>query len=155
MPRRLSQKTQNKLAEIDSIEIITTPKKGRRTAKREVTPTLSKSPAKSTKKVKPELDDEDDALSGPSKTPTKVKINTVKAKAVLEKEQSSKNGSSKRKLKTEDDNEETNKKVTKKRKTKEEKEAENMPLAPRTLVGSLKKAMFIGAHVSGAGGMFY
>lgn len=42
----------------------------------------------------------------------------------------------------------------KKRKTKEEKEAEAMPLAARTAVSSLKKAMYIGAHVSGAGGAF-
>lgn len=44
------------------------------------------------------------------------------------------------------------KKDKKKRKTKEEKESEAMPLAARTAVGSLKKAMYIGAHVSGAGG---
>ncbi|KAI7781157.1 dna-(apurinic or apyrimidinic site) lyase 1 [Diaporthe eres] len=40
----------------------------------------------------------------------------------------------------------------KKRKTKKEKEAEAMPLAARTAVSSLKRAMYIGAHVSGAGG---
>ncbi|KAL1870476.1 DNA-(apurinic or apyrimidinic site) lyase [Diaporthe australafricana] len=40
----------------------------------------------------------------------------------------------------------------KKRKTKKDKEAEAMPLAERTTVGSLKRAMYIGAHVSGAGG---
>ncbi|ROV91282.1 hypothetical protein VSDG_07779 [Cytospora chrysosperma] len=41
----------------------------------------------------------------------------------------------------------------KKRKTKKEQEDEAMPLAERTVVSSLKKAMYIGAHVSGAGGV--
>jgi AP endonuclease-1 len=43
-------------------------------------------------------------------------------------------------------------KIKKRRKTKEEKEAEAMPLATRTSVQTLKRAMYIGAHVSGAGG---
>jgi AP endonuclease 1 len=47
------------------------------------------------------------------------------------------------------------KKVKKKRKTKEEKEAEAMPLAARTSIQTLKKAMYIGAHVSGAGGKHF
>ncbi|TGO64797.1 hypothetical protein BOTNAR_0084g00290 [Botryotinia narcissicola] len=62
----------------------------------------------------------------------------------------------KRKLKEEEDEDEEDKeekKVTKKRKTKEEKEAETMPLVARTLVSTLKKAVHIGAHVSGAGGV--
>ncbi|KAM0133879.1 hypothetical protein ACHAO1_006001 [Botrytis cinerea] len=62
----------------------------------------------------------------------------------------------KRKLKEEEDEGEEDreeKKTTKKRKTKEEKEAESMPLAERTLVSTLKKAVHIGAHVSGAGGV--
>lgn len=41
----------------------------------------------------------------------------------------------------------------KKRKTtKKDKEDDMAPLAARTAVSSLKKAMYIGAHVSGAGG---
>ncbi|CAM1507349.1 Fc.00g069900.m01.CDS01 [Cosmosporella sp. VM-42] len=43
-------------------------------------------------------------------------------------------------------------KVAKKRKTKA-KEEDSMPLAERTAVTSLKNAMYIGAHVSGAGGV--
>lgn len=43
----------------------------------------------------------------------------------------------------------------KKRKTKEDKEAEMAPLAVRTAISSLPKAMYIGAHVSGAGGKQY
>ncbi|CAN8098933.1 unnamed protein product [Discula destructiva] len=41
----------------------------------------------------------------------------------------------------------------KKRKTKEDKQAEMVPLAARTAISSLPKAMYIGAHVSGAGGV--
>ncbi|PSR80807.1 xylose isomerase-like protein [Coniella lustricola] len=41
----------------------------------------------------------------------------------------------------------------KKRKTQKEKEDDAVPLAERTAVGSLKKAMYIGAHVSAAGGV--
>jgi AP endonuclease-1 len=40
----------------------------------------------------------------------------------------------------------------KKRKTKAKDEDNAMPLAERTAVSSLKKAMYIGAHVSAAGG---
>ncbi|KAK3329625.1 xylose isomerase-like protein [Apodospora peruviana] len=48
---------------------------------------------------------------------------------------------------------ETKKPTPKKRRTKAEKEEDNMPLAPRTAISSLKRAMYIGAHVSGAGGV--
>ena len=50
--------------------------------------------------------------------------------------------------------EEADTKKIKKRKTKEEKEAEAMPLAARTSIQTLKRAMYIGAHVSGAGGKY-
>ena len=44
--------------------------------------------------------------------------------------------------------------AAKKRKTtKGAKAGENMKLAERTVVSSLKKAMYIGAHVSAAGGL--
>lgn len=51
--------------------------------------------------------------------------------------------------------EEAKKPVPKKRKTakKENKDEDMAPLAERTAVSSLKKAMYIGAHVSAAGGM--
>lgn len=42
--------------------------------------------------------------------------------------------------------------AAKKRKTKAEKAEDNMPLAARTAIASMKRAMYIGAHVSGAGG---
>lgn len=51
-----------------------------------------------------------------------------------------------------EEEDEEDKPKPKKRKTKKEKEDEAMPLAERTVVSSLKKAMYIGAHVSGAGG---
>lgn len=67
----------------------------------------------------------------------------------------------KRKLKDEDEDEDKQdgetideKKPIKKRKTKEDKNAETMPLAGRTLVSTLKKAVHIGAHVSAAGGRY-
>lgn len=56
----------------------------------------------------------------------------------------------------EDEDEDKDKDVKptpKKRKTKEDKDREMLPLAARTAVDSLPKAMYIGAHVSGAGGM--
>lgn len=49
--------------------------------------------------------------------------------------------------------EEVKKPAPKKRKTKKDKEDDMAPLAERTAVSSLKKAMYIGAHVSAAGGM--
>lgn len=52
----------------------------------------------------------------------------------------------------EEEQDEKEKPGPKKRKTKKDKEADAMPLAARTAVSSLKRAMFIGAHVSGAGG---
>lgn len=42
--------------------------------------------------------------------------------------------------------------ASKKRKTTKSNEKDAMPLTERTAVGSLKKAMYIGAHVSAAGG---
>ncbi|OBT61689.1 hypothetical protein VE03_09401 [Pseudogymnoascus sp. 23342-1-I1] len=65
----------------------------------------------------------------------------------------------KRKIKDEDseDDEKTvekpAKKPVKKRKTKEEAENDGMPLAARTAVATLKRKMYIGAHISAAGGV--
>lgn len=65
----------------------------------------------------------------------------------------------KRKIKDEDEDveeekivEKPAKKVVKKRKTKEEAENDAMPVAARTAVATLKKKMYIGAHISAAGG---
>ncbi|KAL2136025.1 hypothetical protein VTI74DRAFT_5761 [Chaetomium olivicolor] len=48
---------------------------------------------------------------------------------------------------------ETKKPPAKKRRTAKKDEEETMPLAARTAISSLKRAMYIGAHVSSAGGV--
>lgn len=117
-----------------------------------------KSPAPRTsraaKKVaKEESEEEEEFVGSPKASVTKIKINRVKSTVVVQEKPKPK--SAKRKSAEDDDDEDADdKKVKKKRKTKEEKEAEAMPLAARTAIGTLKRAMFIGAHVSGAGGMF-
>ncbi|KAK4459190.1 xylose isomerase-like protein [Cladorrhinum samala] len=47
----------------------------------------------------------------------------------------------------------TAKPAPKKRKVASKEEENSMPLAPRTAITALKRAMYIGAHVSGAGGV--
>jgi AP endonuclease-1 len=157
MSRRTSRKSDTKVLEIDLATPTSTPKKGRKAVKIETTEaatTIQKtSPAKSKKKVKAELESDEEIIEAPKR-----KINSVKAKVTVEKEAPKpKKAPAKRKAKTEDDEDEgadvDENKSKKKRKTKEEKEAEAMPIAARTAIGALKKAMHIGAHVSGAGGM--
>ena len=99
--------------------------------------TSKKTPKKRKAKVEsPDQDDrEDDVVEAPEKKAAK-----RKAKAESEDDEQTVDGDVK--------------KPKKKRKTKEEKEAEDMPLAARTAVQSLKRALYIGAHVSGAGGMY-
>jgi AP endonuclease-1 len=159
MSRRWSRNIDDQ-TEADSIDIVATPKKGRKAVKLEEIEAISQSPAKATKKrVKAEIVYEEEKIED-IKDPATIKINRVKTQAVLEEEKApkSKKASAKRKSKAvdeEEDGDETNgNKATKKRKTKEEKEAEAMPLAARTTIASLKKAMHIGAHVSAAGGTF-
>lgn len=165
MPRRGSRKTEDTVLDVRTTEIevivASTPKKGRKVVKVEATETITevaKSPANSSKKrVKKEEHSDEDNTETPKK-PAGPKINKVKSKAVLEEEANSKlkKTPAKRKVKAEDDeDEEADKgKAKKKRKTKEEKEAEAMPLAARTVISTLKKSMHIGAHVSGAGGIY-
>lgn len=69
-----------------------------------------------------------------------------------EKKPSPKKRKTKKVKEEEEEEEEKGKPSPKKRKTKKEKEDEMAPLAARTAVTSLKKAMYIGAHVSAAGG---
>ncbi len=160
MSRRSSRNTEAK--DIDTEEKLTvvtptaTPKKVRKAVKTEaveVVVSAEKPSAKSRKKVKAESESDED-IEEPA---PKSKASGVKAKAkigVEEPDPKPKKVSAKRKAKTEeDDNEETDdKKIKKKRKTKEVKGSEEMPLAARTAVGTLKKTMHIGAHVSAAGG---
>jgi AP endonuclease-1 len=155
MSRRASRKSDTKSLEIDLATPTSTPKKGRKTVKietTEVATTIQKlSPAKSKKKVKAELRSDEEIIKAPKR-----KISSVKAKVTVEKHAPKpKKSPAKRKARAEDDEDVDSDegKIKKKRKTKEEKEAEAMPIAARTAIGTLKKAMHIGAHVSGAGGM--
>jgi AP endonuclease-1 len=150
MSRRQSRKTE---AGPPESELLEAPKKRRKVLKVEETEVVTKSPAKATKrKIKAGVEFEEENTLDTKESP-KIKINRVKAK-VVQKDEKPKKAPAKRKSKAEDDDAEddSDKKVTKKRKTKEEKEAETMPLAARTAIGALKKAIYIGAHVSGAGG---
>ncbi|TAQ89296.1 hypothetical protein B7494_g2383 [Chlorociboria aeruginascens] len=155
MPRKSGRQTVNTNVESDRTvpiaDALPTPKRGRKPK------IVDGTPVRSNKKVEDDEEDdgeeEDISLAG-KVTLDNRRIKSVKAKAagVVEKV---KKATVKRKAKTEDsdDEEARDKKVTKKRKTKEEKEAESMPLAARTAIGTLNKAMHIGAHVSAAGGV--
>jgi AP endonuclease-1 len=166
MGRKSIPKADNKVAGIGTIDntatSVATPKKGRKAVKAEASGVTEKaekgSPAKTTRKGKVEIESDEESIEVPKKSPAKIKINRVKSKIVLDEDKApkQKKAPAKRKTKTEDDEEDADDtKAKKKRKTKEEKEAEAMPLAVRTVIGTLKKAMHIGAHVSGAGGMFH
>jgi AP endonuclease-1 len=170
MGRKSIPKVDNKVAGIGTIDntatSVVTPKKGRKAVKVEASGVTEKaekgSPAKTTRKGKVEIESDEESIEAPKESPAKIKINRVKSKIVLDEDKApkQKKAPAKRKTKTEDDEEDDEEdaddtKAKKKRKTKEEKEAEAMPLAVRTVIGTLKKAMHIGAHVSGAGGIFH
>lgn len=156
MSRRSSRKAENISLETEpSVPPSVTPKKGRKFVKVETTEVVAQNAKSSTKvakrTVKAEVQSDEE---GPS--PAKVNKTKVKSETVVEEQTARPKKAVKRKVKDEDEDEDgdqdTNK-TKKKRKTKEEKEAEAMPIAARTAVASLKSAMHIGAHVSGAGGM--
>ncbi len=121
-------------------------------------------------KKKTEVDDEaeikDELAAEETKTTTtRVKVRVGKKSAVEIEPQEvevveKSHAAAKRKAKTDDGEEETaeglevkEKKVVKRRKTKEEKEAELLPLRERTDMSTLERKMYIGAHVSSAGGV--
>lgn len=85
--------------------------------------------------------------SGKKAAPVEVKVEVEKRTVTKRK---SAGGAE---VKVEEFPEEAKKPAAKRRKTKAEKEEENMPLAARTVITSMKRAMYIGAHVSGAGGL--
>jgi AP endonuclease-1 len=86
------------------------------------------------------------------KTEVKVEEEVVKTKAKTKRKAIKNEEADDEELAEDEDGDK--KPAPKKRKTKAEKEAEeNMIFAPRTAVSSLKRSMFIGAHVSGAGGI--
>ncbi|KAH7364697.1 xylose isomerase-like protein [Rhexocercosporidium sp. MPI-PUGE-AT-0058] len=159
MSRRSSRKT-DKLP-VDTEPAVTpsaTPKKDRKAVKVEATevvaPVAKASTKASRKAAKTEIESDDEA-DGEAILQVKFKSTKVKTETVVEEKALKPKKVVKRKVKDEhEENEEPDEnKSKKKRKTKEEKEAETMPLAARTAVASLKSAMHIGAHVSGAGGV--
>jgi AP endonuclease-1 len=170
MPRRSSKRTEIEISEIESSEAVITPKKGRGavevetqtvenwTGKVEITTKTEKSSKpRILPELKLEIDSDEELLATPKKSLAKSKVNGITPDQLsnLEADSKPKKALAKRKVKIEDNDDDTEeKKAPKKRKTKEEKEAEAMPLAARALIGSLKQAMYIGAHVSGAGGKF-
>jgi len=165
MSRRTSRKIDYNESDGETSEAaispVRTPKKAHKAVKvetAEVVTKIEKSiPVKSLKKVKAEVEVGGENTTEIVKSPAKVKANKAKATVQGEVTPKPKKTPVKRKAKAEDDEDgegADDPKAKKKRKTKEEKEAEAMPLAERTAIGALKKAMYIGAHVSGAGGMY-
>lgn len=174
MSRRSSRKTEQIDLDIEAIETVVTPKKGRKVKIEAVEVTAKSTPSKSTKKVKGEEGEESiktpDRASANAKSKTsEAKVETKETSKTVKKERKTtiedieeeepapqvKKGTAKRKAATDvGDVEAANQsKSKKKRKTKEDKEAEAMPVAARTAVGTLKRALYIGAHVSAAGGV--
>ncbi|KAH8603025.1 xylose isomerase-like protein [Bisporella sp. PMI_857] len=153
MSRRSSKKIIAQEIATDKIETIVTPKGHKARADiTEATVRQASSRSNGSRNFKEESDSDDEPLVTPKKSSTKLKTKNVKAEVPTEGK-NQKKAPVKRKAKTEDGEAEGDVKAPKKRKSKEEKEAEAMPLAGRTVVGTLKKAMHIGAHVSGAGGV--
>ncbi|PBP17622.1 apurinic endonuclease [Diplocarpon rosae] len=161
MSRRSNRKTENVALEADHTETPSArPKKGYKAVKVEaeevVAQVRKKVLAKSTKKkaVKAKIESEEESGDAQDKSAAKGTVDRVEAAVVAEGKAPGGKKAAKRKVDKDDGNEdqvEGNSK--KKRKTKEEKEAEEMPLAARTVVGTLKSAMHIGAHVSASGGV--
>lgn len=157
-PRRSGRNVNAAISDVPTTEVSpVATKKGGKHIKNEDTEVLKLAANSTRTKAKEDSGNLEDADEGEEEKkaidiPKTVKIvNMQKEAAVVTKNKAP----VKRKLKEEEDEGEEDKeekKTTKKRKTKEEKEAETMPLAERTLVSTLKKAVHIGAHVSGAGG---
>lgn len=147
-------KTNGDSAEVDAEVKVT--KKGGAAAKKVVEDEVNGEEAEAEEEMKQEVQETTTAK-------VKVKVGRGKKAETVEVEPQElevvKKGkaSAKRKVKIEDgeaeEEEKVEKKVVKKRKTKQEKEAELVPLAPRTDVSTLKRKMYIGAHISGAGGV--
>jgi AP endonuclease-1 len=161
MPRRSSRKIDTDAVGTGFTKTTTTRKTQQTSVKvetDEVDAKIEPSPAKSLKKrAKSEVGFNSESLISGKESPSGVEITRVKAEEVIGEAQAPKQRPRKRIPPVEDDedgDEDKAKKITKKRKTKEDKEAEAMPLAARTAVGTLKHAMHIGAHVSAAGGGF-
>jgi AP endonuclease-1 len=162
MSRRSSRKSDVKALEAHATNIIaspsTTPRKGRKVMKAEDDELLvaNTKPARSPNGANVKAEIHAEAMVS---TMTNGEVTSVKEEVDIELNQESKpkpkKVTTKRKAKTqeEDAGQEKESATKKKRKTKEEKEAENVPLAARTPIVTLKKSMHIGAHVSGAKGI--
>lgn len=153
MPRRSGRKADTETLEIDStITTITAKKRGRsiKVEAEEISASVSRPPPakRSRKNIKEEAGSDNDSLA--TDLPGHIKASRVKVEKG-EETQTPKQGLAKHTPEADDEDVEE-KKPSKKRKTKEEKAAEAMPLAARAAVGTLKHAMHVGAHVSGAGG---
>lgn len=155
MSRRPSRRSENIALQSNPVENGDTPqKKPRRSTKpparetkegQENTPTTD--PRVEHEAIKSEDESEEE------KAPAPRKINSVKGKATLAKKEKPPAGPKRKAKSEEEEGEGDEAKPSKKRKTKEEKAAEAMPAAERTVVGTLRKPMYIGAHVSAAKGM--
>lgn len=160
MSRRPSRRSENIALPSDPIENGDTPrKKARRSTKPTKRETEEDEDEENTPATASGVEHEiikSEAESEEEKAPVARKINSVKGKTTLAKKEKPAAGL-KRKAKPEegeeDDEGAASVKPTKKRKTKEAKAAEAMPAAERTIVSTLRKQMYIGAHVSAAKGM--
>ncbi|RDL34807.1 Apurinic endonuclease-like protein [Venustampulla echinocandica] len=111
------------------------------------------------KKIKTESDLEKQTIKTPLTSPEEIKTNRVKAEAILGEQQATllKGASKKRKATTkgESGEEAPDDIVPKKKRNNRKKKEEEvvMPLAERSVVGILKKSMYIGSHTSAAKGV--
>ena len=162
MSRRSSRKSDVKALEAHTSNTITspstTPKKGRKAVNVADDAVAKAKPAKSPRasKVKTEVHAKEQLSMSAAGDSTIVKDEVdIEVKPEPEPKPKPKKPAAKRKAKNEEMDEEDGKEVVtkKKRKTKEEKEAENVPLAERTVIATLKRSMHIGAHVSSAKGI--
>ncbi|OWP04932.1 hypothetical protein B2J93_6978 [Marssonina coronariae] len=161
MVRRSSRKTEKLTLDADrSKESSESLKKVRTAVKVEAKETVAQvrkpSSAKSTKKKTVKAHIESDQESGDSQDlpGAQVKKDGFKSEVVIEEKNQKRKKAAKRQVDEDGMNEDLEEgKFKKKRKTKEEKSAEEMPFAARTVVGTLKSAMHIGAHVSASGGV--
>ncbi|KAF7885313.1 uncharacterized protein EAF01_011378 [Botrytis porri] len=155
-PRRSGRNANAAIADVPKTEILSAASKNDIKSENTEVPKLAANGIRSKAKADSGSSEDVDENEGEKKAvdipKTAKTVNVKKEAAVVTKEKAP----VKRKLKQDEDKDEEDKeekKVTKKRKTKEEKEAETMPLVERTLVSTLKRAVHIGAHVSGAGGV--
>lgn len=119
----------------------------RTSPRKKVTPSVAKVEEKVTEKTNGAAKKAKAKVEAVIKTKAKAPATSKKRKAAKDEEEEHECDSH-----GEEEAEEVKKPAPKKRKTKI-KEEDMAPLVERTTVSSLKKAMYIGAHVSAAGGI--